>query len=60
MLQPQTTPQGRPTPSTSWFKVQNSDHWPKTDKEIQCGVCSTTDKPGKDVDVQSTKWCFVL
>jgi len=26
MLQPQATPQGRPTPSTSQLRVQNGDH----------------------------------
>jgi hypothetical protein len=39
VLQPQTTPQGRPTPSTSWPKVQNSYHCPQTGKQIQNGVC---------------------
>jgi len=26
-LWPQTTPQGRPNPSTSQLQVQNNDHW---------------------------------
>jgi len=28
VLQPQTTPQGRPTPSTSMLEMQNNEHWP--------------------------------
>jgi hypothetical protein len=38
MLQPQIIPQGRPTPTTSWLKVQNSDHWPQTAKKYSV-VC---------------------
>jgi len=26
--------------STSWLKMQNSDHWPQDGKQIQCGMCS--------------------
>jgi hypothetical protein len=59
VLQPKTTPQRRPTPSTSWLKVQNSDHRPQTGKGIQC-VCCSKDKPGKDLKLQSAKWCFLL
>jgi DNA-directed RNA polymerase subunit RPC12/RpoP len=51
---------GTTNPSTSWLKVQNNDHLPQNGKQIQCDVCSTKDKPGKDLNVQSAKWCFVL
>jgi hypothetical protein len=45
VLQPQTTTKGRPTPSISQLKVQNSDHWPK--KANKYGVmCFTKNKPG--------------
>jgi hypothetical protein len=47
-------------PSTSWLKVQNSDHWPQNGKQIWCGVCSTKEKPIEDLNVQSAKWCFML
>jgi len=41
VLQPQSTPQGRPTPSTSsQQKVQNNDHWPQKGKQTYCHVCS--------------------
>jgi hypothetical protein len=46
--------------STSWLKVKNSDQWPQIGKQIQCGVCFTKDKPGKDLNVQNAKWCFGL
>jgi len=49
VLCPKTTPRRRPSPSTSWLKVQNSYHCPQIDKEIQCIVCSTKGKPGKDL-----------
>jgi hypothetical protein len=35
--------------------MQNSDHWPQTGKQIKGDVCSTKDKPGKDLNVQSAK-----
>jgi len=55
VLQLRTIPQVRPTPSTSWLRMQNSDHWPQTGKQIKGDVCSTKDKPGKDLNVQSAK-----
>jgi len=48
------------TPSTSCFKVQSNNHWPQNGKPTHCSVCSTEDKPGKDLYIQGVKWCFVL
>jgi hypothetical protein len=48
------------TPSTGWLRVQHSGHKPQTGKEMQCVVCSTGDKPGNVLNVQSAKWYFVL
>jgi hypothetical protein len=30
--------------------MQNIDHCSQNDKQIQCGVCSEEDKPGKDLN----------
>jgi hypothetical protein len=54
----QTTKLGRPTPSTSWLKVQNSYHWLQKDKQIQCGVFQKK-KNSKDLNVQRAMWCCV-
>jgi hypothetical protein len=48
-------PTGRTSPIHQLTQVQNNDHWPQTGKQIQCGMCSTKDKPGKDLNVQIAK-----
>jgi len=60
VIQTQTTLYGRPTPSSSWLKVQNSYHSPQTGKQIQCHLCSTKRKPGKDLNVQNAKCSCIL
>jgi len=60
VLQHQATSQRRPTPSTSWLKVKDSDQWTQKGKQIQYYVHSTKNKPGENLNVQSAKWCYAL
>jgi len=60
VLQPQTTPQGRPTTSTNQLKVQNSDSLTSKRQTfvVWCVFCKK--QTGKDINAQSTKWCCLL